>query len=71
MKRNNSIKDMCRQHEVSAVLDLIFQTASAPSEAVAMSGSRTNPKAPKDEFQDYDVIYVVDDLDNLTVTFLG
>ena len=36
-----------------------------------MSGSRTNPKAPKDEFQDYDVIYVVDDLDNLTVTFLG
>lgn len=31
-----------------------------------MSGSRTNPKAPKDEFQDYDVVYVVDDLDNLT-----
>ena len=31
-----------------------------------MSGSRTNPKAPKDVFQDYDVVYVVDDLDNLT-----
>ena len=27
-----------------------------------MSGSRTNPKAPKDEFQDYDVVYIVDNL---------
>lgn len=49
------------------ILDLIFQTAKVLQvEAVAMSGSRTNPKAPKDEFQDYDVVYVVDDLDNLT-----
>ena len=49
------------------MLDLIFQTAKVLQvEAVAMSGSRTNPKAPKDEFQDYDVVYVVDDLDNLT-----
>lgn len=65
---NNSIKDMCRQHRSEAqMLDLILQTAkSLKVEAVAMSGSRTNPKAPKDEFQDYDVIYVVDDLDNLT-----
>ena len=31
-----------------------------------MSGSRTNSQAPQDEFQDYDVVYVVDDLDNLT-----
>ena len=49
------------------MLDLIFQTAKVLQvEAIAMSGSRTNPKAPKDEFQDYDVVYVVDDLDNLT-----
>ena len=34
--------------------------------AVALSGSRTDTKAPKDEFQDYDVVYVVDDFDNLT-----
>lgn len=66
--KNNSIKDMCRQHRSEAqMLRLIFQTAKVLQvEAVAMSGSRTNPKAPKDEFQDYDVIYVVDDLDNLT-----
>ena len=49
------------------MLDVILQTAkNLKVEAVAMSGSRTNPKAPKDEFQDYDVVYVVDDLANLT-----
>lgn len=49
------------------ILDLFFQTAKVLKvEAVAMSGSRTDPKAPKDEFQDYDIVYVVDDLDNLT-----
>ncbi|CIY22425.1 aminoglycoside 6-adenylyltransferase [Streptococcus pneumoniae] len=49
------------------MLDLILQTAKTIQvKAVAMSGSRTNSKALKDEFQDYDVVYVVDDLDNLT-----
>ena len=49
------------------ILNLILQTAKTLQvKAVAMSGSRTNPKDPKDEFQDYDVVYVVDDLDNLT-----
>ena len=49
------------------ILDLIFQTAKTLQvKAVAMSGSRTDTKAPKDEFQDYDVVYIVDDLDNLT-----
>lgn len=49
------------------MLDVILKTAETLQvTAVAMSGSRTNPKALKDEFQDYDVVYVVDDLDNLT-----
>ena len=49
------------------MLDLILQTAKTLQvKAVAMSGSRTDTTAPKDEFQDYDVVYVVDDLDNLT-----
>ena len=49
------------------ILDLIFQTAKTLQvEAIAMSGSRTNSQAPQDEFQNYDVVYVVDDLDNLT-----
>ena len=49
------------------MLDIILKTAETLQvKAVAMSGSRTNQNAPKDEFQDYDVVYVVDDLDNLT-----
>ncbi|WP_049496456.1 aminoglycoside 6-adenylyltransferase [Streptococcus pseudopneumoniae] len=66
--KNNSIKDMCRHHRSEAqMLRLILQTAkSLKVEAVAMSGSRTDAKAPKDEFQDYDVVYIVDDFDNLT-----
>ncbi len=49
------------------MLNRILQTAKTIQvEAVAMSGSRTDTTAPKDEFQDYDVVYVVDDLDNLT-----
>ena len=66
--KNNLIKDRCRKYRSQEqMLRLISQTAkSIQVEAVAMSGSRTNPKAPKDEFQDYDVVYVVDDLDNLT-----
>ena len=48
------------------MLDLILQIAKKIQvDAVAMSGSRTNPKAPKDEFQDYDVVYIVEDLDGL------
>ena len=66
--KNDSIKDMCRQHRSEAqMLRLILQTAETLQiEAVAMSGSRTNSQAPKDEFQDYDVLYVVDNLDTLT-----
>ena len=49
------------------MLNVILQTAETLQvEAVAMSGSRTDTRAPKDEFQDYDVVYVVNDLDNLT-----
>ena len=65
MKINKS--DMTMRTE-SEILNLILHTAKTLQvDAVAMSGSRTNPKAPKDEFQDYDVVYVVDDLDNLTI----
>ena len=49
------------------MLELILKTAETVKvEAVALSGSRTNDQVQKDEFQDYDVVYVVDDLDNLT-----
>ena len=48
------------------MFDVILQTAKVLQvDAVAMSGSRTNPKAPKDEFQDYDVVYIVENLEEL------
>ena len=49
------------------ILDLILQIAKKLQvDAVALSGSRTNQKIQTDEFQDYDVVFVVDNLDNLT-----
>ena len=48
------------------ILELILETAKKLQvDAVAMSGSRTNPKAPKDEFQDYDVVYLVENFEEL------
>ena len=48
------------------MFDVILKTAETLQvKAVAMSGSRTNQNAPKDEFQDYDVVYVVENLDEL------
>lgn len=49
------------------MLNLILQIAKKLQvDAVALSGSRTNQKVQTDEFQDYDLVYVVDNLDNLT-----
>ena len=49
------------------MLNLILQIAKKIQvDAVALSGSRTDGQAPKDKFQDYDVVYVVEDLDTLT-----
>lgn len=48
------------------MLDVIFKTAETLQiVAVAMSGSRTTPDFPKDEFQDYDVVYIVENLEEL------
>ena len=46
------------------MLDLIIGTARQDDRirAVIISGSRTNPDAPKDCFQDFDIVYVVTEL---------
>ena len=50
----------------SAILNLILKIAeSLQVEAVALSGSRTSPHPLKDEFQDYDVVYIVENLEDL------
>ena len=46
------------------IMTLILDTARADERirAVGMNGSRTNPDAPRDIFQDYDVVYFVTDM---------
>ena len=45
------------------MLDLILETARCDERirAVIMNGSRTNPNAPRDPFQDFDIVYIVTD----------
>ena len=48
------------------MLGLILQVAKKLQvDAVALSGSRTNQKIQTDEFQDYDIVYIVENLDEL------
>ena len=57
---------MNRMRTDQEMLGLILQIAKKLQvDAVALSGSRTNQKIQTDEFQDYDVVYIVDDLDYL------
>lgn len=46
------------------MLNLILDTARQDDRirAVIISGSRTNPDAPKDRFQDFDIVYVVTEM---------
>lgn len=50
------------------MLDLILDTARRDERvrAVIMNGSRVNPKAPKDFFQDYDIVYIVTEKESFT-----
>ena len=48
------------------MMNLILQIAETLKvDAVALSGSRTDGQAPKDKFQDYDVVYIVENLEDL------
>jgi len=46
------------------MLDLVVSTAREDERirAVIMNGSRANPNAPRDPFQDFDVVYLVEDV---------
>lgn len=48
------------------MIDLIKKYAEQDERirAVGMNGSRTNSKAPKDPFQDYDIVYFVTEMDS-------
>ncbi|MBP3039451.1 aminoglycoside 6-adenylyltransferase [Bacillaceae bacterium Marseille-Q3522] len=50
------------------MMDLILNAAKKDERirSVIMNGSRTNPNAPHDCFQDYDIVYVVRDVSSFT-----
>lgn len=50
------------------MLQLIVRTAEDDDRirAVLMSGSRANPNAQRDIFQDFDIVYIVTDIDSFT-----
>ncbi len=50
------------------MFELILNIAEKDSRvrAVYMNGSRTNPNAPKDVYQDYDIVFVVEEFETFT-----
>lgn len=52
------------------MMDLILSVAKGDNRirAVAMNGSRTNPNVPNDIFQDYDIVYLVTDMESFLIT---
>lgn len=50
------------------MMDLILGYAKNDDRvrAVVMNGSRANPSAPRDLFQDYDIVYAVTELASFT-----
>ncbi|WP_400245005.1 aminoglycoside 6-adenylyltransferase [Niallia sp. JL1B1071] len=46
------------------MLDLVLTVANKDNRvrAVCMNGSRSNPNVPKDTFQDFDIVYIVDNM---------
>ena len=57
------MRDKDQMRTEKEMMDLILNTAKEDDRirAVYMNGSRTNPNAPKDIFQDYDIVYVVNE----------
>jgi len=54
------------QRSEAEIMQLLIETARQDERirAVAMNGSRVNDRAPRDEFQDYDVVYAVTEMDS-------
>lgn len=59
---------MTKMRSTEEMLNLILNTAKECKSirAVIMNGSRANPKVEGDIFQDFDIIYVVSELDSFT-----
>lgn len=53
------------------MLDVILAFAKEDTRvrAVVLNGSRANPNAPRDKYQDYDIVYVVKNLETFTTSY--
>jgi len=58
------IEEVANMRSEQEVMDLILRVANADERirAVLLVGSRANPAAPKDIYQDYDITYFVEDI---------
>ena len=50
------------------MMELILKVASEDKRvrSVWMNGSRANPNAPQDQYQDFDIVYAVTDMQEMT-----
>lgn len=55
------------------IMDLVLKVAKEDDRvrAVGMNGSRTNPNVPKDPFRDYDIAYLVTDMQSFWMIRIG
>ena len=68
LKKDLHIRAKAITRSEESILSLIIDTAKKDDRIriVAMNGSRVNPKAPKDFFQDYDIAFIVSDYEAFT-----
>lgn len=68
LKKDLHIRTKAITRSEESILSLIIDTAKKDDRIriVAINGSRVNPKAPKDFFQDYDIAFIVNDYASFT-----
>ena len=70
LKKDLHTKSKAITRSEESVMSLILDVAKKDDriKAVCMNGSRVNPKAPKDFFQDYDIVFLVDEFESFVST---
>lgn len=64
LEQSSDPKGKEAEKDEPGILELLLKVAKGDDriKAVLMTGSRANPNAPKDEYQDYDIAFFVKDL---------
>lgn len=69
LKKDLHTKAKAVTRSEESVMSLILDVAKKDNrvKVVCMNGSRVNPKAPKDFFQDYDIVFLVEDFESFVI----